>query len=67
MLLDSADGVPLLRDALGREKRGKGQVSIVVAETAREIELKLPGAWSLSAQCRSTIRTLPGVVEVQEI
>ncbi len=67
VLLDSADGVPALRDLLGREKRGRGQISIVVAEAAREVELKLPGAWAISGQFRSAIRTMPGVVEVQEV
>jgi DNA polymerase-3 subunit alpha len=67
VMLDSADGLPALRDILAREKRGRGQISILVAEPAREIELKLPGAWAISTQCRSTIRALPGVVEVQEI
>jgi DNA polymerase-3 subunit alpha len=67
ILMDSGDGVPNLRDILAREEKGRGQVSIVVTEAAREIELKLPGAWTISGKCRAAIRSLPGIVEVQEL
>jgi len=67
ILIDSGDGVPNLRDILAREEKGRGQVSVVVTEAAREIELKLPGAWTISGKCRAAIRSLPGIVEVQEL
>jgi DNA polymerase-3 subunit alpha len=66
MLADGAC-VPRLRDILGAEKRGRGQVSVVIAEPAREIELKLPGAWSISGKCRTALSTLPGIIEVEEV
>jgi DNA polymerase-3 subunit alpha len=66
MMADGA-AVPRLRDILAAEKRGRGQVSVVIAEPAREIELKLPGAWSISGKCRTAIAALPGIVEVEEI
>jgi DNA polymerase-3 subunit alpha len=67
ILMDAGDGVASLRDILAREGKGRGQVSIVVTERAREIELKLPGAWTISGKCRAAIRALPGIVEVQEL
>ncbi len=67
ILMGSGEGVPGLRDALARESRGRGQISIIVSEPEREIELKLPGAWVISGKCRAAIKSLPGVVEVQEI
>jgi len=67
ILMYSGDGVPNLRDILAREEKGRGQVSVVVTEPAREIELKLPGAWTISGKCRAAIRSLPGIVEVQEL
>jgi DNA polymerase-3 subunit alpha len=67
ILMDSGDGVASLRDILAGEGRGRGQVSVVVTEPAREIELKLPGAWTISGKCRAAIRSLPGIVEVQEL
>jgi DNA polymerase-3 subunit alpha len=67
ILLDGGDGVGALRDILARENKGKGQVSVVIAEPAREIELKLPGAWTITGKCQAAIRALPGIVEVQEL
>ncbi len=67
ILLADGRAVGLLRDILAKEGRGRGNVTIVVTETAREIELKLPGAWSISGRCQAAIGSLPGIVEVQEI
>jgi DNA polymerase-3 subunit alpha len=67
ILMDTGDGVVLLRDILAREEKGRGQVSVVVTEPAREIELKLPGAWTITGKCRAAIKSLPGIVEVQEL
>ncbi|MDB5394623.1 MAG: dnaE [Rhodospirillales bacterium] len=67
ILIESGDGVASLRDILAREGKGRGQVSVVVTEPAREIELKLPGAWTISGKCRTAIKALPGIVEVQEL
>jgi DNA polymerase-3 subunit alpha len=67
IMMDGIDGVPGLRDILAREGQGRGQVSIVVTEPAREIELKLPGAWAITEKSRAAIGALPGVVEVQEL
>jgi DNA polymerase-3 subunit alpha len=67
ILLDSSEGVPALRDILAREAQGRGQVSVVVTEPAREIEIKLPGAWTITEKSRAAISALPGIVEVQEL
>jgi DNA polymerase-3 subunit alpha len=67
IVLSAADGVPQLRDILTRDGKGRGQVNVVIAEPAREVELKLPGAWAITAKSRAAIRSLPGIVEVEEI
>jgi DNA polymerase-3 subunit alpha len=67
ILLSAADGVPGLQEILTREGRGRGQVTAIVMEEAREIELRLPGAWSVTGRGRAAIKSLPGVVEVQEV
>jgi DNA polymerase-3 subunit alpha len=67
ILMDSGADVASLRDILACEAKGRGQVSVVVTEPAREIELKLPGAWSISGKCRAAIKALPGIVEVLEL
>ena len=67
IMLSGGEGVPQLHEILTRDGKGRGQVNIVIAEPAREIELKLPGAWAITAKCRAAIRALPGIVEVQDI
>jgi len=67
ILLSGGEGVPALRDILARERHGRGQISLVIADAAREIEIKLPGGWSISGQARAALRALPGLVEVQEV
>ncbi len=67
IVLAGGDGVPKLRDLLSGERRGQGQISVVIAEPAREIELKLPGAWAISGKCRTAIGALPGILEVEEV
>jgi DNA polymerase-3 subunit alpha len=67
ILLDKPDGIPALRELLAAEGRGRGQITLVVTEPGREIELKLPGNWAVTARCRAAVKSLPGIVEVQEI
>jgi len=67
VFLSAADGVGGLREVLAREGRGRGQISIVVMEPQREIELKLPGAWAVTGRGRAAIKSLPGIIEVQEV
>ncbi len=67
IMLSSEEGVPVLRDILARESKGRGQISVIIAEPAREIEIKLPGAWTITGKSRTAIGSLPGLVEVQEV
>jgi DNA polymerase-3 subunit alpha len=67
ILVDRPDAIARLREILSAEKKGRGEINVVITEPAREIVLKLPGAWAVSGQGRSAIRALTGVVEVAEI
>ena len=67
IVLDGGESVPALRDTLAREPRGKGQVMVIVREPDREVELRLPGAWAISARGRAAIEAMKGVVETAEI
>ncbi|WP_026986229.1 DNA polymerase III subunit alpha [Fodinicurvata fenggangensis] len=52
-----------LRNLLDRESRGRSQVTLVLTLTdGREVELDLPGGFSLSASGRQAIKSIPGVV-----
>ncbi len=49
-------------------ERGRGFVSLVLmGEGGREVELKLKGGFRVTPQIMGAIKTVPGVVEVQEI
>ncbi|MGB5092035.1 MAG: DNA polymerase III subunit alpha, partial [Parvibaculum sp.] len=48
--------------------KGKGLVQLVLmGEGGREIELRLPGGYHITPQIRGAIKSVPGIVEVQEI
>ncbi|MBX3493243.1 MAG: DNA polymerase III subunit alpha, partial [Parvibaculum sp.] len=49
-------------------ERGKGLVSLVLmGEGGREVELRLKGRYRVTPQIRGAVKSIPGVVEVQEI
>jgi len=48
--------------------KGKGLVQLVLmGEGGREVELRLPGGYHITPQIRGAIKSVPGIVEVQEI
>ncbi|MGB3808973.1 MAG: DNA polymerase III subunit alpha, partial [Parvibaculum sp.] len=49
-------------------ERGKGLVSLILlGEGGREIEIQLKGGYKVTPQIRGAIKSVPGVIEVQEI
>ena len=52
---------------MGQQKRGRGMVKIVVDTAEREVVIPLPESYQISAATRAAVKSLPGVVEVQEI
>ena len=67
IVLASGAGVAALRDTLAREPKGKGQVSVIVRDSAREVEMRLPGAWAISPKGRAAIEAMTGILETAEI
>ncbi len=73
----SAAGLRIFADHLdafeGIKRRlppsGRGVISVVVmAESTRqEVEVEIPGGYTVTPQIRSAMKVLPGVVEVEEI
>ncbi|WP_119458633.1 DNA polymerase III subunit alpha [Rhodospirillaceae bacterium SYSU D60014] len=64
------ESMPLdsLCQVMQHEGRGRGRIRLVLEiERAREVEMALPGAWSLSAATRAAIKAIPGVVDVQDL
>lgn len=65
--LNDAGSIESLKQLLGREARGKGRVWLVAMAGEREIAMVLPGRYGCSPQLRQAIKTLPGIVEVEEV
>ncbi|MTJ84102.1 MAG: DNA polymerase III subunit alpha [Telmatospirillum sp.] len=63
------DPAPLatIKSLVEKELRGKGRVAVVAQTEDREVEAWLPGGFALSPNLIGTVKTLPGVVDVQEL
>ncbi|WP_449233587.1 DNA polymerase III subunit alpha [Azospirillum doebereinerae] len=64
------DGGPIeaLKATLERLSRGKSKVNVLVEiEPLKEVEIELPGAYTITAQSRGALKAVPGVVEVAEL
>jgi DNA polymerase-3 subunit alpha len=61
-----AKPLPALQSRL--TEKGKGLVSLILlGEGGREIEIQLKGGYKVTPQIRGAIKSVPGVVDVQEI
>ncbi|MCE9651410.1 MAG: DNA polymerase III subunit alpha [Parvibaculum sp.] len=66
IFIEDPKPLPALKTRLG--EKGRGLVSLILlGEGGREIELKLPGSYKVTPQIRGAIKSVPGVIEVQEI
>ena len=66
--LESTAAVEPIRALLAREGRGKGRV-VMVARTGQgqEVELALPGGFTVSPRLMQAMKVLPGVPEVEAV
>ena len=64
----SADPLRPLHDVLAGEGEGSGQVTVVSRlDAATEVEIELPGRYAISPAVRQAVKSLPGILEVQEL
>jgi len=63
------DPTPLaqLKELVSKEAKGRGRIALVAQSEEREVEAWLNGGYALSPTMISSLRNLPGVVEVQEL
>ena len=52
---------------IAREKKGRGKVKLVLDSGQSEIEIAIPGGFSIGAQTRAAIKAIPGIIEVRDI
>jgi DNA polymerase-3 subunit alpha len=63
------DAAPLDRIKSRLTARGEGEISLVVTleKPASEVEIKLPGGYSVSADVAGALQTIPGVIAVEHV
>ncbi len=63
------DAAPLdaLKTLVAKEARGRGRIVLVAQTEELEVEAWLGGSYALSAAMIGAVKTIPGVVEVQEL
>ncbi len=68
IFVDAATALPDIRALLEREGRGKGSVAIVPQiGPGQEVELALPDRWNIGPRLMQAVKTLKGVVQVEEV
>ena len=66
--LDRVDAVPHIRMILGREERGRGQVTLVPrVDQAQAVEITLPGRFQVTPRLAQALKVVPGVERVEEV
>jgi DNA polymerase-3 subunit alpha len=56
-----------LKSIVAREKQGRGQVQVVVPIGAREAHIRLPKTYMISPATRQAIKSIPGIMHVEEV
>lgn len=56
-----------LQTVLKRLPAGRGKIHLMVEVDRLEVELVLPQAYQISSASRSALRSIPGVIDVQDI
>jgi DNA polymerase-3 subunit alpha len=66
--LERTEAVPHIRDLLAREGRGKGRVILIPrVEGEQDVEIALPGGYSVSPRLAQAMKVLPGVARVEDV
>jgi DNA polymerase-3 subunit alpha len=66
--INDRTAIPGLVAAIGKEKRGRGRIGVVVdLGEEREVEIALPGLFNITAATRTAMQSLPGVTVVQKL
>jgi DNA polymerase-3 subunit alpha len=66
IFLRAPEPLPALKALLTREGVGRGEVLLLLDLADREVEVKLPGGYAVSAAVRAAIKTIPGIVDVHD-
>ena len=64
--INDQNTVTNLAKILERQETGSGEINLVIQNTNQEFDLLLPENYELTASLRSAVKSLPGVIEVQD-
>jgi DNA polymerase-3 subunit alpha len=67
VVVSSQEAVAALKSVLERDREGRGEVTLVVPDGMREIELTLPRKFTNAPPAQQAIKSLPGVLLVEEV
>ena len=67
VVVANADAVAALKSVLERDRDGRGEVTVIVPDGAREIEMTLPRKFTNAPATRQAIKSLPGIQHVEEV
>jgi DNA polymerase-3 subunit alpha len=65
--LKQTEAVGPIRTILAKEGRGKGRIFLVPMLDEQEVEITLPGFYSVTPRLRQALKMLPGVERVDEV
>jgi DNA polymerase-3 subunit alpha len=61
------DKDPLDEIARHLRAQGDGEVSLILLTNSGEVEIKLPGKFSVSPQLAGALKAIPGIVAVEHV
>ena len=67
VVVSSQEAVSALKSVLERDREGRGEVTLVVPDGRREIEVTLPRKFTNAPAAQQAIKSLPGVLHVEEV
>lgn len=67
VFVDDANSVPVLKNILGPQGKGKSRVSLIMNTQSRNIEITLPGSYLVTMEKISEIGSLRGISKVNEV
>ncbi len=68
VFVNDTSPLPSIQKMLGSEQGGRGQVSIVLGlDPRREVEIDLPGRYTVTPQVAAMLKAVRGVVDVEQV
>ena len=67
IILDKAEAIEFLRTRLEVEKRGSAKVLVTLPVNGKQIQIRLPGLYSVSPDTKNALYQTKGVQKVQEL